>query len=76
MTAELTQSGVGRGKSKNCKGICANLLSEDVCSQHSKEIAEPYQFNGIKYRGSIKPLLFSVIALRNLTKQLVMYKWD
>lgn len=63
---------VGGGKVKKCKEICANLLSEDVCSQHSKEIAEPYQFNGIKYRGSKKPLLFSIKALRNLTKQLVM----
>lgn len=46
--------GTGRGEVKKCKEICANLLSENVCSQHSTGTIEPYPFNGIKHWGSNK----------------------
>lgn len=52
--------------------IWAGLLSENVCSQHSTGTIELTPLMASNTEVVKKGFLFSVKALRNLTKQLVM----
>ena len=43
---------------KKSKEFRANLLGEGIRSQHSKETAEPYLYNGTKYRHNKEAFIF------------------